>query len=193
MKSSEETVNDPNDDWANRMKITVASLVASFVARSAFAGSITSLLSEPELAQALDRLAVISASNGSTSAEIDVDSVGLHAGYLHDLGTFVVGGELSFNSVSADDDGDTDVIRLRGRFSYDLGRFMPYVTLGAAHASGDSISESGISYGFGAEYRVTEKFNLGLEYSRTTFNDIDNIDGLDLDLDLTQIRGSYRF
>ena len=142
----------------------------------------------------VDRLAAISTSNGSTSAEIDVDSIGLHAGYFTRSGYVgLLAGELSFDSVSADDDGDTDVIRQRGRFSYDLGKFMPYVTLGAARASGDNISESGVSYGIGAKSRVTEKFNLGLEYSRTTFNDIDNIDGSEFDLDLTQIRGSYRF
>ncbi len=44
---------------------------------------------------------------------------------------------------------------------------------------------SGIAYGIDGEYRVTEKFNLGLEYSRTAFDDIDG-------LDLIQIRGSYR-
>lgn len=205
-ETRKETVNSPSEHEKNRTKIIVASLVASFVAGSAFAGSITPLPSDPELTQTFDDISWtggyiglqlgsgdVIASGENASAEIDVDSAGLHAGYLQDLGTFVVGGELSFDSVSADDDGDTDVIRLRGRFGYDLGKFMPYVTLGAARASGDGVSESGISYGIGAEYRVTEKFNLGLEYSRTTFNDIDNIDGLDLDLDLIQIRGSYRF
>ncbi|MEH6737823.1 MAG: outer membrane beta-barrel protein [Sulfitobacter sp.] len=135
------------------------------------------------------------ASDGSTSEEINIDSVGLHTGYLYDLGTFVVGGELSFDRVSSDeaDDDDTDMIRLRGRVGYDLGKFMPYVTLGAAHVSDDDVSKNGISYGIGAEYRVTEKFNLGLEFSRTTFNDVDNNDGLNFDVDLIPIRGFYRF
>lgn len=118
----------------------------------------------------------------------------MHARYLYDLGTFVVGAELSFDRVSSDEaDDDTDMIRLRGRVGYDFGKFMPYVTLGAAHVSDDDVSENGISYGIGDEYRVTEKFNLGLEYSRTTFTDVDNTDGLDFDVDLIQIRGSYRF
>jgi opacity protein-like surface antigen len=68
--------------------------------------------------------------------------------------------------------------------------------LGAARISTDDdagdISETGITYGLGAEYLVTEKFSVGAEYSRSDFSDVVT-DGIDLDTDLVQVRASYRF
>ncbi|MBK4215917.1 porin family protein [Paracoccus caeni] len=131
----------------------------------------------------------------------DADAYGLHAGYNHAFGKFILGGELDYNKLdfdNADDDGD--LTRLRARAGYDMGRFLPYVTLGAARVSTDyqgaDLSETGITYGVGAEYLVTEKFSVGLEYTRNDFSDVleDRVgDGLDLDSDLVQVRASYRF
>lgn len=129
--------------------------------------------------------------------EGDYDAYGLHAGYLFDFGQVIAGAELDYNKVDLDDlDGDGDLWRLRGRVGYDAGRFQPYATLGVARLSTDDaagdISETGITYGLGAEYLVTDNFSVGAEYSRSDFSDV-SVDGIDLDTDLVQVRASYRF
>ena len=132
-----------------------------------------------------------------TDLDSDYDAYGLHAGYLFDFGQVIAGAELDYNKVDLDEnDGDADLWRLRGRAGYDMGRFQPYATLGVARvstndAAGD-ISETGITYGLGAEYLVTENFSVGAEYSRSDFSDV-IADGIDLDTDLVQVRASYRF
>lgn len=138
----------------------------------------------------------LEASQDGRGASLDVDGFGVHGGYLRDLGRFVVGGELDWNRLNADDDGldgDADLLRLRGRAGYDMGRFLPYVSLGAARIEADDLSETGFTYGIGAEFKVTERFSVGAEYSRQEFNDFDGVDGLDVDADLVQVRGSFRF
>ncbi|KIN71711.1 outer membrane protein [Sulfitobacter guttiformis] len=193
------------------MKLIIASVVAAFAATSAFAGSLEYTPVEtaptPIAPQAYNDLSWTGGyaglqyndgdfelSDGVDSASVDVDGFGIHGGYLYDLGQYVVGGELSYDRLSADgSDEDVDLTRLRGRVGYDFGKFMPYATLGIANISADDLSETGLTFGIGAEMLVTEKFSVGLEYSRSQFNDIDDVDGLDGDLDLIQLRGSFRF
>ncbi len=138
------------------------------------------------------------ASLDGTNAESDFDAYGVHGGYLHDFGKFVAGAELDYNKLDIDDiDNKGDLTRLRARAGYDMGRFLPYVTLGAAHLSADlgtvDVSETGFTYGLGADFKVTERFTVGAEYTKQDFNDVDNIDGLDIDTDLVQLRGTFRF
>lgn len=135
------------------------------------------------------------------SADEDFDAYGVHAGYNHDMGKWVLGGELDYNKLDFDQsEGDGDLVRLRGRAGYDMGKLLPYATLGVAHISADDVgadlSETGITYGLGVEYKATEKFSVGLEYSRNDFSDVDEDNlgkGIDLDSDLVQVRASYRF
>lgn len=128
-------------------------------------------------------------------ADTDFDAYGVHGGYNRDFGKYVLGGELDYNKIDLDNDGgDADLTRLRARAGYDLGRFLPYVTLGAAHISGDDdLSETDVTYGIGADYKVTEMFTVGAEYTKQDFSDVDNVDGLDLDTDMVQVRASYHF
>lgn len=135
--------------------------------------------------------------SGST-LDSDFDAYGIHAGYMHDFGQFVLGGELDYNKIDVDDlDEKGDLTRLRARAGYDMGRFLPYVTLGAAKLSADlgtvDVSETAFTYGIGADYKVSERFTIGAEYSKQDFDDVEDIDGLDLDSDLLQVRGSFRF
>ncbi|MDN5568935.1 MAG: porin family protein [Paracoccus sp. (in: a-proteobacteria)] len=128
----------------------------------------------------------------------DFDAYGVHAGYNRDFGKYVLGGELDYNQIDADDlDDKGDLTRLRARAGYDLGRFLPYVTLGAAHLSqdiaGGDISETAVTYGIGADYKVTDMFTVGAEYTKQDFSDVNNIDNLDLDTDMVQVRASYHF
>lgn len=135
------------------------------------------------------------------SDTFDVDGYGLHAGYMKDFGKFVAGGELDYNRLEVSStDENADLWRLRGRAGYDLGRWLPYATLGMAHLSADEVSENGVSYGLGVDYKVTEQFTVGAEYTWAPFDLPGNsINGVqvggegDGDLDLIQIRGSYHF
>jgi outer membrane immunogenic protein len=134
------------------------------------------------------------ASLGDASADTDFDGYGVHAGYNHDFGKWVLGGELSYDKVDADDvDFDADLLRVKARAGYELGNFLPYATVGYANLDGDDLGEDGITYGVGVDYLINEKFSVGAEYTRSTFDDVASTDGLDLDADLFQVRASYRF
>lgn len=132
-------------------------------------------------------------SYGSGSIALgDYDSYGLHAGYLADKGQYVLGGELDFNRIDADG-GRAEFWRLKGRLGADLGKFLPYVTMGVAHYSETGLSETGLVYGLGLEYLVAERFSIGAEYTRNSFSDVGDIDGLEFDADAVQLRASFRF
>lgn len=128
----------------------------------------------------------------------DFDAYGLHVGYNRDFGQFVLGGELDYNRIKLDETSDKgDLTRLRARAGYDMGSFMPYVTLGAARVSTDvgsySIKETGMTYGIGGDFKVTDQITMGAEYTRQKWNDVADISGADLDADLFQVRASWRF
>lgn len=127
-------------------------------------------------------------------ASEDFDAYGVHAGYNRDFGQFVLGGELDYNRLDLDEtDENGNLLRLRARAGYDAGRFLPYVTLGAARLKLDDVSENAVTYGVGADFKVTERFVVGAEYSRQDFNDVSGVDGVDLDTDMVQLRASFRF
>lgn len=128
------------------------------------------------------------------SAKTDIDAYGVHAGYQKDFGKYVLGGEFAYDRVDPKDiDSKGDLYRLRARAGYDLGRVMPYVTLGAAHYKDDDFSETGLTYGIGADFKVTDRVTLGAEYSRTNFKDVADIKGADVDSNLVQLRAAYHF
>lgn len=126
---------------------------------------------------------------------------GVHAGYLYDFGTLVLGGELDYDATSFEFDDDEDseidsVARLKALFGYDAGAFMPYLTAGVASASadvdGDDLSDSGSFYGLGAKYAVSDNVLIGGEYLTHQFDDFDDQD-VDIDVDTLSLRVSYKF
>ncbi|UXU75132.1 MULTISPECIES: outer membrane protein [unclassified Paracoccus (in: a-proteobacteria)] len=128
----------------------------------------------------------------------DFDAYGLHAGYQHGFGKFVLGGELDYNRVSPDENySNGDLTRLRLRAGADMGKFQPYVTVGAAKLKTDEFSDTGMTYGLGVDYKLAENFSVGAEYTRNDFKDVladsEGINGNDLDLNLVQLRASFRF
>ncbi|MFC3570674.1 outer membrane protein [Paracoccus simplex] len=129
----------------------------------------------------------------------DFDAYGVHAGYQRGFGKFVLGGELDYNKLSPDEEAysDGDMTRLRLRAGYDMGKFLPYATLGAAKLDTDEFSDTGLTYGLGVDYKVAEHFTVGAEYTRNDFKDVlqdsAGVDGNDLDMDMVQIRASYKF
>lgn len=196
------------------MKLAFAALAATLTAGSAFAGGYAAPVVETPVIAPIVPVAVandvdwtgfyagVQYGQGSTELSLngdeldtDFDAYGVHGGYNRDFGKYVLGGELDYNKIDLDDDsGDADLWRLRGRAGYDMGRFLPYVTLGAAHVSGDGdLSETDVTYGLGADYLVTDKFTVGAEYTVQNFSDVADVDGLDLDTDMVQVRASFRF
>lgn len=127
---------------------------------------------------------------GSFDDYDDYDAYGLHAGYLFDFGQYVLGAELDYNKLAWDGGGDSNLTRLRARAGYDLGRVLPYLTAGVAHISDDFDSETGVTYGLGVDFKATEQFSIGLEYSRSAF-EVDSTRSFDHDM--IQLRASYRF
>lgn len=132
--------------------------------------------------------------------DIDGATYGVHGGYLYDLGSWVVGGELDFdgtNGESVADDVQIDSIaRAKLRVGYDAGDWMPYVTAGVAQAnatfSGTDLSDTGGFAGLGAEYRMTDSIRVGAEVLQHQFNDFDGT-GFDFDATTAAARVSFQF
>lgn len=116
---------------------------------------------------------------------------GLHFGYQQDMGQYVAGAELTY------DTNDFDLLRLRGKLGYDGGRVMPYLTAGFAKAdgtiSGVDFSENGYTYGVGIDFALTQNVIMGLEYTRQSFDDLGGVSGLNADTDAVQLKVSYKF
>ncbi|MDO5641908.1 MAG: porin family protein [Paracoccus sp. (in: a-proteobacteria)] len=200
------------------MKLAIATVVASMIAGSAIAGGYVAPVEPTQpiiVAPVVDTVSnwtgfyaglqygagELKFKQDGTTDKFDADGWGLHAGYMHDFGQFVLGGELDYNKLGVDDfDNKAELTRLRARAGYDAGRFLPYATLGVAKLSLDGtpngvadISETGVTYGIGADFKVTERFVVGAEYSVQNFDDVADISGLDVDTNLLQLRASYRF
>lgn len=192
------------------MKLAAYVVTASLVAGTSFAGGYQAPVVEETVAPAaaVSRdwtgfYAGLQAGQGDFTASrtgsielqrrsADVDALGIHAGYLRDFGRFVAGAELAFDKVDAEGaPSSIDMMRVRARLGYDLGRFLPYLNLGLGRLSDTGESYSGMTYGIGADYLVTDRILVGLDYSRTALDDVGP--GIDADMDLIQIRASYRF
>ena len=123
----------------------------------------------------------------------DIDGFGVHAGYLRDLGTFVVGGEFDYDMLEIDGGGDADVMRLKGIAGYDLGRFMPYLTAGAANIDVDGLDDDIVGfYGLGGKYAITDSLLVGAEYLVHNGDDFADT-GINVDVDTLSLRMSYKF
>lgn len=116
---------------------------------------------------------------------------GVHFGYQQDMGQYVVGAELTY------DTNDIDLLRLRGKLGYDGGRVMPYLTAGFAKADGTvggiDFDENGYTYGVGVDFALTQNVIMGLEYTRQSFDDLGGVSGLKADTDALQLKVSYKF
>ena len=130
-------------------------------------------------------------SDGFTSG--DLDGFGVHAGYLADLGSFVLGGELDYDMLDVDGLGDVDVLRLKAIAGYDMGSFMPYITAGAAKIDVESVGDdSATFYGLGGTYQFTDSFRIGGEYLKHESDDFAG-SGFNLEADTFSLRASFSF
>jgi outer membrane immunogenic protein len=124
---------------------------------------------------------------------------GVHAGYLYDLGSIVVGGELDYDMTNigfAAPAVDLDsVARLKLRAGYDAGAFQPYIVAGAARAQVSGAldgSSDGTFAGVGLDYQLTDSFRIGGEVLAHQFDDLVN-SGVDVTANTISLRASYSF
>jgi len=88
---------------------------------------------------------------------------GVHAGYLHDMGDVVLGGELSYNYVFAP--AVDHLIGFDAILGYDAGDVMPHVTLGGSYLVGPNLF--GLSAGAGLSIKASEDIILTGRYRFT--------------------------
>ena len=134
---------------------------------------------------------------GTATTDLDLSSYGVQAGYLYDLGSFVVGGEASYNKLDIDTLGeDNSVTRVGVIAGYDAGRIMPYLAAGYASLDVDSAAltanDDGYYYGVGVDYAITSNVRVGVEYLQHEFDDFDS-SGIDIDARTTSLKVSYAF
>lgn len=148
---------------------------------------------------------------------------GIAAGYNFQSGNWVYGVEADIAATDLTDTGSYDaapdelevdvnsMATLRGRVGYDMGRWMPYATVGFAAADADysvdtgtdtlddSNTMTGYSAGFGAEYAINDRWSAKGEYLYTNlegrFQGDGAIESADVDHEIHAVRAglNYRF
>ncbi|MEM6887644.1 MAG: porin family protein [Pseudomonadota bacterium] len=137
---------------------------------------------------------------GLSDAEGDESALGLHAGYNHSLGDWVLGAEIDYDFTNTDLETagiavtDLDnVARLKLRAGYALGQALIYATAGPARADTSLGNETGEFYGVGVAYEISNRFVISGEYLTHDFSDIGGGVGNDIDADTITLRFSLRF
>jgi outer membrane immunogenic protein len=132
------------------------------------------------------------------SQDDDTTVYGFHAGYNHDFGMWILGGELEYSIAEYDAlgvDVDTDTTRLKARGGYDMGRSLLYGVLSygdidlESKALGGSVSDKGFGFGLGVDFKATENIIIGVEYLKESFEQF----GVDADVNSLSLRASYQF
>lgn len=190
---------------------TIAALIATAALTApAFAGGPTVVAEEPMIAPVAE--AYVAPGLDWTGAYVgaqlgygDVDSNGaaldgndwfggVHAGYRWDLGNWVAGSELSYDATNIGlgavaGDELSDVLALKLTAGREIGNSLVYGTLGAAHANasvaGADLSDTGLIYGMGFDYAVSERWTVGGEVTEHKF---DNFDASGVDFDATTVK-----
>ena len=124
---------------------------------------------------------------------------GVHAGYLYDLGSWVLGGEIDYDLTNIEEETDNialdSVARGKIRLGYDAGLWMPYLTGGIAQAStsGDlDASDTGAFGGIGLDYMLADGIRVGAEVLQHRFEDFNDI-GSDIEATTASARVSFEF
>lgn len=190
---------------------TIAALIATAaISAPAFAGGPVAVAEEPVIAPVAAPYVApgIDWTGGYVGAQLgygDVDSNGagldgygwlggVHAGYRWDMGNWVAGTELSWDSAGIDlgaVDGDQldSVAALKIMAGREIGNSLVYGTIGAAQASatvgGVDYSDNGLVYGIGFDHALNDKWTVGGEVLEHNF---DNFDGTGTDFDATTIK-----
>lgn len=132
-------------------------------------------------------------------ADLDGALGGVHAGYLHDLGDWVVGGEIDYDVADLSDGPNTVDSFARAKLiaGYDLGQTMIYGTAGAFRADMDtaagSVDDTGPFAGLGIKHRFTDTLVGGLEALYHQADDFGGAAGNDFEAVTLTARLSYQF
>ncbi|MBU2865453.1 outer membrane protein [Pacificibacter marinus] len=130
--------------------------------------------------------------------DADDATYGLFGGYNYDLGNWVLGGELEYAKTDLDNGTAAidDMTRLKLRAGYDLGKVVVYGIVGANYANatigGTDYSDTGVSYGLGADYALSDAVVAGFEVLQNDFNEFDD-SGSDLSATTVGAKVAYRF
>jgi len=124
---------------------------------------------------------------------------GVNAGYDYDFGKWVLGGRLAYDASNTDLGGPDKLkgmTRLGARVGADMGRFMPYVDVGAARARADlgsvARSDTGWYAGLGVDYALNDKWTVGGEVISSRFGNFDN-SGVDIKPTTVTVGAAFRF
>lgn len=190
------------------MKTIAAFFATIALTAPAFAGGPVAVADEPMIAPVAQAYVApgLDWTGGYVGAQLgygDVDSStgalegsgwlgGVHAGYRWDLGNWVAGTELTWDTTDIDL-GTTgsldDVMALKLTAGREIGNSLVYGALGVAQANatiaGVDQSDNGIVYGIGFDYAVNDRWTVGGEVLEHQFN---NFDGLGVDLDATTVK-----
>jgi opacity protein-like surface antigen len=90
-------------------------------------------------------------------------AAGAHAGYLQDLGDFVVGGEASYNYVSSP--VASHILAADAILGYDAGSVMPHITFGGSYVTPANVF--GVSAGAGLSVKASDNIILTGRYRYT--------------------------
>lgn len=198
------------------MKSIAAVLASLAVATPALAGGPTVVDPEPVIVPAAEPVPLSADWSGPYVgaqlgyADINSNGAGLdgygwlggvHAGYLWDLGNFVAGTEIDYDTADIDlgtAAGDTldDVARLKLIGGAEFGNSLIYATAGAAHANatvgGAGLSDTGWFLGAGVDVAVNDRWTVGGELLQHRFDDFDD-SGVDLEATTLKAKVSLRF
>lgn len=122
---------------------------------------------------------------------------GAQAGYTHDFGGWVLGGEVEYKYPDATLGAGTmkDSIALKARVGKDVNGTLLYATAGAVRGSmdigGSSISDNGFVYGIGVERPIAERWTVGFEVLQTEYSTFGG--GSSLYDTSAAVRVNYRF
>lgn len=144
----------------------------------------------------------VSATSGTLNdgtSDFGSSGFGLQAGYLRDLGGFVLGGELAVAKGDYGDDApaaDWDAARLKLIGGYGAGRVLPYAFVGMTRYDVNqtpAYSDTLMNYGLGARVALgaAGKVVVGLEYLVEKKDGFD--DAFDFDNREVALRIDYRF
>lgn len=186
----------------------------TLMAQGAFAGSLDPVAPEPVLAAPPAAVVVApvsdwsgayvggtlgygtAATDGGLVEDADGLTYGAHAGYLADLGQFVVGAEveaLAGDISDANTGASVDSVLMgKLRAGYDAGAFMPYVTVGASQLDAAGTKDNGYVAGVGLDYQMTDSFRIGAEVLGHKYEDFGG-SGVDQDLTTVGVRASFTF
>jgi outer membrane immunogenic protein len=147
---------------------------------------------------------------GDATVDFDGKSYGAHLGYMYDAGRYVLGAEIDldqtyFDEVTiasqgetskeeADKSTDDTIIRMKLRAGYDAGKFLPYVTVGAARRGNVSQYENSNFYGAGVAFLAADNLLIGGEVLKQQLNnDFFKEIGVKATTTTMSLRASYKF